>query len=235
MPFIGTASNAKDIELLRQALGEETLSFYGRCFGSYVGTVYAAQFPRRVRAMVLDGAYDPRRYVPYAYDAGQFVALDGAVGRFLDWCAQKCRHLRIRRRPAAAGLRRPQAGAGRRPRHHRERTPGHRLHARLPADVQHQRGQGDLALPGTGPAGGPGTPGFVPAVTALPLAVECADRVYPASYLLLGTLVSAHVAEWPALRRDHRPGSGTPGVGAARRWGASPATGGCRPGGGRCR
>ncbi|MEJ8646315.1 alpha/beta fold hydrolase [Streptomyces sp. MS1.HAVA.3] len=90
MPFVGTGSNAKDIDLLRQALGEETLSFYGRSFGSHVGTVYAAQFPRRVRAMVLDGAYDPRRYadVPYAYDGPQFVALDAAVGRFLDWCAQ---------------------------------------------------------------------------------------------------------------------------------------------------
>ncbi|WP_374103569.1 alpha/beta fold hydrolase [Streptomyces sp. ISL-86] len=90
MPFIGTASNTKNIDLLRQALDEETLSFYGRSFGSYIGTVYATQFPRRVRAMVLDGAYDPRRYadVPYAYDAGQFVALDTAVGRFLDWCAQ---------------------------------------------------------------------------------------------------------------------------------------------------
>ncbi|MGR4884900.1 alpha/beta fold hydrolase [Streptomyces sp. LARHCF249] len=89
VPFIGTGSNARDIDLLRQALGEETLSFYGRSFGGYVGTVYAAQFPRRVRAMVLDGAYDPRRYadVPYAYDAAQFVALDAAVGRFLDWCA----------------------------------------------------------------------------------------------------------------------------------------------------
>lgn len=90
VPFIGTGSNAKDLDLLRRALGEETLTFYGRSFGSYVGTVYAAQFPRRVRAMVLDGGYDPRRYadVPYAYDATQFTALDAAVGRFLDWCAQ---------------------------------------------------------------------------------------------------------------------------------------------------
>lgn len=90
VPFIGTASNAGDLDLLRQALGEETLSFYGRSFGSYVGTVYAARFPARVRAMVLDGAYDPRRYadVPYAYDAAQFTALDAALGRFLDWCGR---------------------------------------------------------------------------------------------------------------------------------------------------
>lgn len=39
VPFIGTGSNAKDIDLLRQAPGEEALTFYGRSFGSYVGTV----------------------------------------------------------------------------------------------------------------------------------------------------------------------------------------------------
>ncbi|MFE2288916.1 alpha/beta fold hydrolase [Streptomyces sp. NPDC059443] len=43
---------AKDMDLLRQALGEEMLTFHGRSFGSYVGTVYAAQFPRRVHALV---------------------------------------------------------------------------------------------------------------------------------------------------------------------------------------
>lgn len=91
LPFVGTASNAKDIDMLRRALGEERISFYGRSFGTYVGTVYAASFPRRVRAMAVDGAYDPIKYAnnPYAYDAPQFKALDEAVGRFLDWCGQK--------------------------------------------------------------------------------------------------------------------------------------------------
>ncbi|MFI8106414.1 alpha/beta fold hydrolase [Streptomyces sp. NPDC086023] len=91
LPFIGTASNARDIDVLRAALGEDRISFYGRSFGTYVGTVYAASFPRRVRAMALDGGYDPIHYAdePYAYDAPQFTALDGAVGRFLDWCRQE--------------------------------------------------------------------------------------------------------------------------------------------------
>jgi hypothetical protein len=54
----GTQYVARDIDLLRQALGEQQLTFYGRSFGTYVGTVYAAMFPHRVRAMALDGAYD---------------------------------------------------------------------------------------------------------------------------------------------------------------------------------
>ncbi|MDQ1017710.1 alpha/beta hydrolase [Streptomyces afghaniensis] len=88
VPYAGTGYVARDIDLLRQALGEDQLTYYGRSFGSYIGTVYAAMFPERVRALVLDGAYDPEHYAnqPYAYDRPQYLALDGAMSRFLDWC-----------------------------------------------------------------------------------------------------------------------------------------------------
>ena len=88
LPYIGTEYVARDIDLLRQALGEDKLTYYGRSFGSYIGTVYAAIFPQRVRALALDGAYDPEKYAnqPYAYDRLQYLALDGAMSRFLDWC-----------------------------------------------------------------------------------------------------------------------------------------------------
>ena len=89
LPYVGTEYVARDIDLLRQALGEEQLTYYGRSFGSYIGTVYAAMFPKRVRALSLDGVYDPYKYAnrPYAYDRAQYLALDGSMGRFLDWCA----------------------------------------------------------------------------------------------------------------------------------------------------
>jgi pimeloyl-ACP methyl ester carboxylesterase len=89
LPYVGTEYVARDIDLLRQALGEEQLTYYGRSFGSYIGTVYASMFPKRVRALTLDGAYDPYKYAhrPYAYDRAQYLALDGSMGRFLDWCA----------------------------------------------------------------------------------------------------------------------------------------------------
>lgn len=89
LPYVGTEYVARDIDLLRQALGEEQLTYYGRSFGTYIGTVYAALFPKRVRALALDGAYDPVHYAnrPYAYDLPQYLALDGAMSRFLDWCA----------------------------------------------------------------------------------------------------------------------------------------------------
>lgn len=88
IPYVGTAYVARDIDLLRQALGEDQLTYYGRSFGSYIGTVYASMFPDRVRALALDGAYDPVHYSyqPYKYDRPQYLALDGAMSRFLDWC-----------------------------------------------------------------------------------------------------------------------------------------------------
>lgn len=210
VPFIGTGSNAKDIDLLRQALGEEALTFYGRSFGSYVGTVYAAQFPRRVRAMVLDGAYDPRTYadVPYAYDAAQFVALDAAVGRFLDWCSQNpaaCGFGEGRAREAFEELKRaldadPVISASGRP------ATGYTLAYRLMFNINSGREiwpylgealrkaqvrQGSFLL-------NPPSPGSFDFLN-VNLAVECADRVYPTSRWLLGALVGAEAAAAPLL------------------------------------
>ncbi|GGS29941.1 peptidase [Streptomyces nojiriensis] len=210
MPFIGTASNAGDLDLLRQALGEETLSFYGRSFGSYVGTVYAARFPARVRAMVLDGAYDPRRYadVPYAYDAAQFAALDAAVGRFLDWCgrnAAACGFGEGRPRQAFEQLKRdldadPVITASGRP------ATGYTLAYRLMFNIN----AGKEIWPYLGQALrsaqarqasfllSPPSPASFDFLSAN-VAVECADRLYPGSGTLLGALVGAEASSAPLL------------------------------------
>jgi len=55
---LGTASVALDMESVRAALGEERLSYLGFSYGAVLGAVYADMFPERVRAMVLDGAFD---------------------------------------------------------------------------------------------------------------------------------------------------------------------------------
>ncbi|MER5650171.1 alpha/beta hydrolase [Streptosporangium sp. NPDC002524] len=57
---MGSRTTARDMDVLRAALGEEKLNFLGQSYGTRLGTVYAEQFPRRVRAMILDGAFDPR-------------------------------------------------------------------------------------------------------------------------------------------------------------------------------
>ncbi|MER7515350.1 alpha/beta hydrolase [Streptomyces sp. NPDC126499] len=59
LPHVGTDDAARDLDVLRAALGERRLTYVGWSYGTSLGTSYAEQFPRRVRAMVLDGAVDP--------------------------------------------------------------------------------------------------------------------------------------------------------------------------------
>ncbi|WP_136055534.1 alpha/beta hydrolase [Microbacterium sp. K24] len=56
---VGTRTTANDMDVLRAVLGEEQLNFLGQSYGSRLGSVYAEQFPENVRAMILDGAFDP--------------------------------------------------------------------------------------------------------------------------------------------------------------------------------
>lgn len=56
---MGTRTTAKDMDILREVLGEKQLSFLGQSYGTRLGAVYAEEFPANVHAMVLDGAFDP--------------------------------------------------------------------------------------------------------------------------------------------------------------------------------
>jgi pimeloyl-ACP methyl ester carboxylesterase len=60
LDHVDTVSVARDMDRVRAALGAEQISYLGYSYGSYLGTVYADLFPKRVRAAVLDGAVDPR-------------------------------------------------------------------------------------------------------------------------------------------------------------------------------
>lgn len=55
---MGTVNVARDLDLMRQVLGEEELSYVGYSYGTHLGSVYAELFPERVGAMVLDGGVD---------------------------------------------------------------------------------------------------------------------------------------------------------------------------------
>ncbi|MGW8377167.1 alpha/beta hydrolase [Streptomyces sp. ODS28] len=56
-----TPDNARDLDVLRAALGQRKLDFMGASWGTYLGSVYATLFPRHVGRMVLDSVVDPRR------------------------------------------------------------------------------------------------------------------------------------------------------------------------------
>ncbi|MGW5847677.1 alpha/beta hydrolase [Streptomyces sp. NPDC055254] len=85
LPHVGTLDAARDMDVLRAALGDDKLTYLGWSYGTYLGTVYGELFPRRVRALVLDAAADP------ALDWSQ-AALQQAKGfqRSVDDYAEQC-------------------------------------------------------------------------------------------------------------------------------------------------
>ncbi|MDQ3104273.1 MAG: alpha/beta hydrolase [Actinomycetota bacterium] len=56
---MSTANVARDMDLLRRAVGDERMTFAGYSYGSMIGSTYAAMFPDKVRAVVIDGILDP--------------------------------------------------------------------------------------------------------------------------------------------------------------------------------
>lgn len=57
-----TANVARDMDLLRRAVGDQKLHYVGYSYGTFLGATYAKLFPRTVGPMVLDGTLDPEKY-----------------------------------------------------------------------------------------------------------------------------------------------------------------------------
>jgi pimeloyl-ACP methyl ester carboxylesterase len=88
LPFVGTKNVARDMESVRQALGEDKLTYVGYSYGTEIGQVYADMYPDHVRAFVLDGAID----VSLGFDESnrlQMVGFERAFQSYLDDCRQK--------------------------------------------------------------------------------------------------------------------------------------------------
>ncbi|MGW2638183.1 alpha/beta hydrolase [Streptomyces sp. NPDC001348] len=64
LPYAGTRNTARDMDVVRAALGERRISYLGYSYGSYLGQVYATMFPGRTDRVVLDGVVAPDRYSP---------------------------------------------------------------------------------------------------------------------------------------------------------------------------
>jgi pimeloyl-ACP methyl ester carboxylesterase len=62
LEHLSTANVARDLDLLRQAVGDRQMTYDGISYGTYLGATYAALFPQNVRAMVVDGEFDPPDY-----------------------------------------------------------------------------------------------------------------------------------------------------------------------------
>ena len=84
---VGTASSARDMDVVRAALGENQINYLGFSYGTELGAAYAEQYPDRVRAMVLDGAVDPS-LDPIAGSIRQMAGFQTAFNDYAADCAQ---------------------------------------------------------------------------------------------------------------------------------------------------
>ena len=68
---MSTADVVRDLDRLRRAVGDRKLTYLGFSYGSYIGNTYANLFPRKVRALVIDGVLNP-----HLWSAGQQILSD---------------------------------------------------------------------------------------------------------------------------------------------------------------
>jgi pimeloyl-ACP methyl ester carboxylesterase len=89
LPHVSTANVARDMDLIRRALGERQITYFGFSYGTFLGATYASLFPDNYRSMVLDGPVDADAYIndPLSNLRAQTTAFERALGRFLQACA----------------------------------------------------------------------------------------------------------------------------------------------------
>src|SRR6266550_217880 len=85
LPFMDSASTARDMDQIRASLGDAKLTYLGFSYGTYIGQWYAHLFPTHVRALSLDGVVDP---AVNANDSllGQLVGFEQNLQAFLSDC-----------------------------------------------------------------------------------------------------------------------------------------------------
>ncbi|EPH46800.1 putative Tripeptidyl aminopeptidase [Streptomyces aurantiacus JA 4570] len=88
LPHVTTRNTARDMDVIRGALGEKKISYLGYSYGSYLGTVYTQMFPGRHDRVVLDGVLDPRRYSPRLL-RGTEAENEQALAGFATWAAKR--------------------------------------------------------------------------------------------------------------------------------------------------
>ena len=85
---VSTADTARDMDLLRRAVGDPKLSYLGFSYGTELGAQYASLFPNRVRALALDGGVDHLLAVrdPLRFTLSGEAGSEAALSRFFGFC-----------------------------------------------------------------------------------------------------------------------------------------------------
>ena len=97
LTHVSTADTARDLDMMRQAVGDEKLTYQGDSYGTFLGAVYANLFPHKVRAMVLLANIDPSAYTNMGHDnpsldtslrRGVEMGTASTLDAFLETCGQ---------------------------------------------------------------------------------------------------------------------------------------------------
>jgi pimeloyl-ACP methyl ester carboxylesterase len=89
LPHMTTPNTARDLDVIRAALGEKKLNYLGVSYGTYLGAVYGTLFPGHVRRMVVDSVVNPsREKIWYEANLDQDVAFEIRWQDWQDWVAK---------------------------------------------------------------------------------------------------------------------------------------------------
>ncbi|GAA2266707.1 alpha/beta hydrolase [Streptomyces amakusaensis] len=99
---ITTRNTARDMDVIRKALGEKKINYLGYSYGTYLGAVYTQLFPRNTDRVVLDSAVDPKRVWRDDFQLWAPEA-EKAFKRWTKWTAERSAEYRLGDTPAKVG------------------------------------------------------------------------------------------------------------------------------------
>nr|WP_067482256.1 alpha/beta hydrolase [Actinomadura hibisca] len=94
LPHMGTETWARDLDVVRAALRQDKLNYFGYSYGTYLGAVYATLYPDRVGRMVLDSVVKPSS-VWYKSNLEQNVAFEKRIRAYFAWIAKHHKTYRL--------------------------------------------------------------------------------------------------------------------------------------------
>jgi pimeloyl-ACP methyl ester carboxylesterase len=85
---LDSATQARDMDAIRAALGEEQVNYLGSSYGGVLGASYARLFPDRVRTMFVDSIIE-HVSGPVGHNRANSRGVEELFGQFVAWCAEE--------------------------------------------------------------------------------------------------------------------------------------------------
>ncbi|WP_214326350.1 alpha/beta hydrolase [Nonomuraea sediminis] len=87
LPHLTTVNAARDLDVIRQSLGQDRINYLGFSYGTYLGATYATLFPTHVRRLVLDSIVRPSG-IWYQDNIDQNHSFEARIHDYFAWVAR---------------------------------------------------------------------------------------------------------------------------------------------------